>query len=119
MKLESIEQADSEIRKRCNDLRAWSKTYKVELPFDMLSNALDGRRPNPQYFARTAYRLGQASVSTNISQQLLAKAGMCLIKSKLATWEEPIFYPSMAGPLQKFDELIQMFQDLNQLEYNL
>lgn len=119
MKIESIEQADEEIRKRCRDLRDWAKSYKVDLPMEKLSNALEGRRPNPQYLARTAYRLGQSSVSTSMSQQLLSKAGMCLLQSKFATWEEPIFYPAMAHPLMKFDELIKTFQELNQLEYNL
>lgn len=118
MKIESIEQADDEIKKRCRDLQAWAKNYKVPLPFDMLSNAMDGRRDNPQYFARLSYRLGRCSVSTDISTQLLSRAGLCLVKAKLATWEEPRFYPSMASPLQKFDELIVMFTELNQFEMN-
>lgn len=120
MLIESIEQANQEIWDRYVTLKNWATSYKVELPFDMLSSALnrDVRRPNPQYYARLSYKLGFSSVSTDISTTLLGKAGQCLIMAKLATWEEPIFYPAMASPLEKFDSLIKMMQEWRQIGYN-
>lgn len=120
MKIESLEQADKEIKERYYSITQSAKhTYKIELcALDMVANAIDGRKPHYPYFARLSYQLGKASVSTDIRTSLYHKALQCLIMAKLATFEEPIFYPAMAQPLERIDELLEICNRIDQIDYN-
>jgi hypothetical protein len=120
MKIESIEQFEHELKERYYNVTQSAKhTYKIELrALDMVSNAIEGRKPHYPYLARLSYQLGKGSVSTDIRISLYHKALQCLVMAKLASFETPIFYPSMAHPLEKVDELLEMCENIDRINYN-
>lgn len=119
MKIESIEQANHEIKERYRDLCAYAKTYKVNLAaLDGVHNNIYSDKLYAPAFAKLSYKLGRGSVSTDIPTTLFHKALHCLLMAKLATFEEPVFYPSMAQPLERFDEIMNMNQELSRIEMN-
>ncbi len=119
MKIESIEQGNEEIKKRYRDLRDWANSFKIELAgLDSIWNNIYSDKLYAPNFAKLSYLLGRGSVSTDTRVTLMHKALHCLLMAKLATFEEPRFYPSIASPLERYDELMNMIHELSRINMN-
>ena len=114
MLIESLEQADREIKDRLRDMESNTKykLFNIE-GFGLLTSLIQRPELDLALVARVSFALGKGSSSADMQIALWHRACQCLVQAKIATFANRIFYPDIANPLQTYDDLMEINKKYN------